>query len=556
MNHTLRIIPLGGLGEIGKNMTVFEVDDAILIVDAGIMFPANDMLGIDLVLPDWGYLREAQRAERVVAIVVTHGHEDHMGALTYLLRDIKINAPIYATRLVQGLIDRKFKDAKLAKTGERIAVEDGERVVAGPFDVEFIAINHSIPDGMALAIRTPVGMVLHTGDFKFDHTPVYGNPPDYGRLAELGSEGVMVLLADSTGAERAGWTPSEALIGPEFDRIFRSASGRIIVSTFASLLSRVQQVIDAAHAHKRKVALAGYSMIEYVKIAQKLGYLNVPRGTLVDLDKVKDLAPDKVVIITTGAQGQPEAALARIATGRHREIEIVPGDTVILSSHPIPGNERLVSQMINRLIRRGAEVLYPPLAQVHVSGHASQEEMKLLLSLTKPEYFVPVHGELRHLHAHARLAQQVGIPTDYILTVENGTVLEFDAAGATVGERIPGGYVFVAGSGVGDIGPTVLRDREVLASYGFVTVVVQWDFARRTLVGQPEIISRGFVYEKESGELLTTAGDLVASTLKDTSRVSKRGLEEAIRQVLGRYFYDQTGRKPMIIPVIVEVGAG
>jgi ribonuclease J len=554
MTESLTIIPLGGLGEIGKNMTLFEVDGHILIVDAGIMFPANDMLGIDLVLPDWAYLREQQRIDRIAAIVITHGHEDHLGALPYLLRDLNRNVPVYATRLVQGLIEKKLKDAMLHKACTQITVEDGERFSVGPFDVEFIAINHSIPDGVALAMRTPVGMVLHTGDFKFDNTPVHGNAPDFGRLAELGREGIMVLLADSTGAERAGWTPSEALIAPEFDRIFRAAPGRIIVSTFASLLSRVQQVIDAAHAHKRKVALAGYSMIQYVKIAQKLGYLNVPRGALIDLDKIKGLAPDKVVIITTGAQGQPEAALARIATGRHREIEIVPGDTVILSSHPIPGNEKLVSQMINRLIRRGAEVLYPPLAQVHVSGHASQEEMKLLLSLARPEYFVPVHGELRHLHAHARLAQQVGIPDDYVLTVENGAVLEFDAAGATVGERIPGGYVFVAGSGVGDIGPTVLRDRETLASYGFVTVVVQWDFAQRTVHGQPEIISRGFVYEKESGELLTAASALVASTLQDTSRVSKRGLEEAIRQVLGRYFYDQTGRKPMIVPVIVEVG--
>lgn len=550
MTNALRIIPLGGLGEIGKNMTLYEVGRYILVVDVGTMFPANDMLGIDLVLPDWGYLRD--KADRVVAIVITHGHEDHLGAIPYLLKDLNLKAPIYGTRLVQGLLDKKLKDAGLHKPCPQVTVEDGERFVVGPFDVEVIAINHSIPDGVALAIRTPVGTVLHTGDFKFDYTPVHGSAPDFGRLAALGREGVMALLADSTGAERPGWTPSEATLVPVFDQIFHRAPGRIIVSTFASLLSRVQQIIDVAHAHKRRVALAGYSMLENVKIAQKLGYLNVPRGALVDLDKVKELAPDKVVIITTGAQGQPEAALARIAAGRHRELEIIPGDTVILSAQPIPGNEKMVSQMINRLIRRGAEVLYPPVSPVHVSGHASQEELKLLLSLVRPEYFVPVHGELRHLHAHARLAQAVGIPADYVLTVENGTVLEFDEAGASIGERIPGGYVFVAGSGVGDVGPSVLRDRETLAAYGFVAVVVPWDFTQRSLRGQPEIVSRGFVYEKESGELMSGARELLVQTLQETSRVSKRGLEEAIRQVLGRYFYEQTGRKPMVVPIIVE----
>jgi ribonuclease J len=362
----------------------------------------------------------------------------------------------------------------------------------------------------------------------------------------------MVLLADSTGAERPGWTPSEAIIDDAFDRIFQEAPGRIIVSTFASLLSRVQQVLHAAHAHRRKVALAGYSMIQNVKIARKLGYLNVPRGTLVDLDRIKKQAPEKTVFITTGAQGQPEAALARIATDRHRDIKIAPGDTVILSSHPIPGNEEMISQMINSLIRRGAEVIYPPLRPVHVSGHASREEMRLLLSLTRPEYFIPIHGELRHLHAHASLARQTGIPDDYVITVENGTIMEFDRAGAVVGDRLPGGYVFVAGSGIGDVGPAVLRDREVLASYGFVTVAFKWSFSLRSLVGQPEIISRGFVYEKEAGELLQEAKGRLVSALKETSKVSRRGLEEITRQSLGRFFYERTGRKPMIIPVILE----
>ncbi|HSN76177.1 MAG TPA: ribonuclease J, partial [Anaerolineae bacterium] len=372
------------------------------------------------------------------------------------------------------------------------------------------------------------------------------------RLAELGKEGVMVLLADSTGAERPGWTPTETTVSTAFDVIFREAQGRIIVSTFASLLSRIQLILDIAHRYKRKVALAGYSMHQYVKIARKLGYLEVPRGVLVELDKTAGIAHDKLVIVTTGAQGQPEAALARIATGRHREIEIVPGDTVVLSSHPIPGNEQVVSAMINRLIRRGADVIYPPLANVHVSGHASQEEMKLLLSLTKPEYFIPVHGELRHLTAHARLARAMGIPEEYILTVENGTVLEFDEAGAMIGERLPGGYVFVAGTSVGDVGPAVLREREALSSSGVVVVSFKWNYALREMVGPPEIASRGFVYEKEAGDLMSGAAERLISSLRETSRVGKRGLDEAAREALGRYFYERVGRRPTIMTAIMD----
>lgn len=550
MNDSLRIIPLGGLGEIGKNMTVFEIDDQILIVDAGVMFPGNDMLGIDLVLPDWNYLRD--KRDRIVGIVITHGHEDHVGALPYLIQDLQLSTPIFATRLVHGLIEAKLKEAKLHKACELITIDNRGHFRVGAFDVEFIAVTHSIPDGVAVAIRTPVGLALHTGDFKFDYTPVHGFGPDFGRLAELGREGVMVLLADSTGAERSGWTPTESAISDVFDRIFREAKGRIIVSTFASSLGRIQLIINAAHLHKRKVALAGYSMRQNVDSARKLGYLDIPRSTIVELDKIGGLAPDKVVIITTGAQGQPEAALARIATGRHKEIEIVPGDTVILSSNPIPGNEQVVSAMINRLLRRGAEVIYPPLAAVHVSGHASQEEMKLLLSLTKPEYFIPIHGELRHLRAHARLAREMGIPEEYILTVENGTVLEFDAENATIGERLPGGYVFVAGSSVGEVGPAVMRDREALASNGVVTVAFKWDFEQRCVSGTPEMTSRGFIYERESGELMSGAIERLIATLQETSRVSKRGLEEATRETLTRYFYDRTGRKPMIVTLVLE----
>ena len=550
MTTSLRIIPLGGLGEIGKNMTLFEYDDQILIVDCGVMFPDNDMLGVDLVLPDWSYLRD--KVDRIIGLVITHGHEDHIGGLPFLLKDLNLSVPIYASRLVQGMIEHKLKEAGLQKVCERVTVSEGEQVAIGPFEAEFIAVTHSIPDGMAVAIRTPVGLALHTGDFKFDYTPVQGYGPDFGRLAELGSEGVMVLLADSTGAERPGWTPPESSIAGAFDAIFRDAPGRVIVSSFSSSLGRVQLILNIAHQHRRKVALAGYSMRKNVETARKLGYLDVPRGTLVNFDKIKGIAPDKQVIITTGAQGQPEAALARMATGRHRDIDVVAGDTVILSSTPIPGNEEVVSAMINRLIRRGADVIYPPLADVHVSGHASQEEMKLLLALTKPEYFVPIHGELRHLHAHARLARGLGIPEEYILLIENGVVLEFDEAGAVVGERLPGGYVFVAGSGIGDVGPAVLRDREILASYGFVSVAFAWNFATRELAGEPEIVSRGFVYEKEAGELLRGAQERLAAALRQTSRVSKRGLDEVSRETLGRYFYDRTGRKPLIVTAILE----
>ena len=550
MTKSLRIIPLGGLGEIGKNMTVFEYGNELIIVDAGIMFPSNDMLGVDLVLPDWSYLRD--KVNHILGIVITHGHEDHIGALPYLIRDLGLSTPIFGTRMVQGLVEGKLKEAGLYRQCPQITVDEGQSFPIGPFDLEFISVTHSIPDGVAVAIHTPVGLALHTGDFKFDYTPVQGMGPDFGRLAELGKEGVMVLLADSTGAERPGWTPTEATVRSAFDDIFRSAQGRIIVSTFASLLSRIQLLLDMAHIHKRKVALAGYSMLQYVKIARKLGFLEVPRGVLIELDKIGDVALDKLVIITTGAQGQPEAALARIAGGRHREIEILPGDTVVLSSHPIPGNEQVVSAMINRLIRRGADVIYPPLAPVHVSGHASQEEMKLLLSLTKPEYFIPVHGELRHLHAHARLARGMGIPEEYILTVENGVVMEFDEAGAVVGERLPGGYIFVSGSSVGDVGPAVLRDREALASSGVVVVAFKWNYTLREISGAPEITSRGFVYEKEAGELMSGAAARITQALRETNRVGKRGLDEAVREALGRYFYERVGRRPTVITAIFD----
>ncbi|HEY65739.1 MAG TPA: ribonuclease J [Caldilineae bacterium] len=549
MSKVLRIVPLGGLGEIGKNMMAVEYGQDILIIDVGVMFPENDMLGIDLVIPDWTYLRD--KFDRVVGIVITHGHEDHIGALPYLLREMR--APIYATRLALGFIENKLKRQGLAKAVEQHAVQVGDQVTIGTFQVEFLAMNHSIPDGVGLAIRTPAGLLIHSGDFKFDYTPTQGVGADFGRLAELSREGVLALLADSTGAERPGFTPSEKVIDPVFDEIFREAPGRIIIATFSSLISRVQQVINCAARHGRKVALAGYSLLENVRMAQKLGYLEVPAGVLVPLDATRRLPPKQVTLLVTGSQGEPGAALARIARGEHRDIDIVPGDTVILSANPIPGNEEVVARVINKLFQRGAEVIYPPLAQVHVSGHASQEEQKLLLALTKPKYFIPIHGELRHLHAHARTAKAVGMPPENIFIVENGTVIEFEDGVGRIGERVPGGYVFVDGSGVGDVGPAVLRDREALARDGFVIAVVPVDQATGEPIGQPAIVSRGFVYVRESSELLEEAARRVEQALLNNGYCSPRAVEMTVKDVLGKFLYDETHRRPMILPVITEI---
>lgn len=549
MSKSLRIIPLGGLGEIGKNMMAIEFDRDILIVDVGVMFPENDMWGVDLVIPDWSYLRD--KFDRVVGIVITHGHEDHIGALPYLLMEMR--APIYATRLAFGLVEGKLRRQGVADVAEFHAIRVGDRFTVGAFEIECLAMNHSIPDGVGLAIRTPAGLLVHTGDFKFDYTPTQGLGPDFGRLAELGREGVLALLADSTGAERPGFTPSEKVIDPVFDEIFRQAPGRIIVATFASLLSRMQQVIHCADRHGRKVVLAGYSIQENVRIAQELGYLQIPAGTLVPVEAARRLPLNQVVFLVTGSQGEPGAALARIARGQHRDIEIIPGDTVILSANPIPGNEEEVARVINKLIQRGAEVIYPPLAQVHVSGHASQEEQKLLLALTRPRYFIPIHGELRHLHAHARTARALGIPPERIFVVENGTVIEFDDGMGRIGERVPGGYVFVDGSGVGDIGPAVLRDREALARDGFVIVVVTVNQHTGALIGQPELVSRGFVYLRESSELLDEAARRVVKALNGNGHRSTRAVEATIKDVVSKYLYDETRRRPMVLPVVTQV---
>jgi ribonuclease J len=548
MANKLRIIPLGGLGEVGKNMMVLEYGKNIIIIDTGIMFPENDMLGIDFIIPDFNYL--ADKKDMVRGIILTHGHEDHVGGLPYVIQEIR--APIYATKLTQGLAEVKLKENHLLDETELNTIQPGDRIALGPFRVEFFHVCHSIPDGVGLAIETPVGLVVHSGDFKFDYTPVDGKPPDFAKLAELGGRGVLVLMSDSTNAERAGFTPSERAIDDAFDQVFQRAEGRIIVGTFASLISRVQQVVNAAVRHERKVAIAGYSMVENVRMAQELGYLSIPPGVLIELGDIDKLPHHKVVIIATGTQGEPSSALARMSIGRHRRIKVVSGDTIIISAHAIPGNEEMINRTINRLFQQGADVVYEKIAPVHVSGHANQEDQKLLIHLIKPEYFVPIHGELRHLTQHARIAQEMGIPADNTMVVENGYILEFDRESGRIGERVPGGYVFVDGAGVGDIGPVVMRDRETLASAGFVVAVIKLDGKTGQPAGRPEIISRGFVYVRESAELIERAQDKILEVMEKSGR-GRAGIGDKVRDELSTLFYEETKRRPMILPVIMEV---
>ncbi len=553
MTDKLRVISLGGLGEVGKNMMLFEYGNTLIVADAGIMFPEHDMLGIDLVIPDFTYLR--QNAARVAAVIITHGHEDHIGALPYLLNDVLPAAtPVYATRLAGGLIQAKLAEYPGREALNLRRILPGESFTVGPFRVEFLAITHSIPDGVGLALHTPIGTVVHTGDFKFDYTPVRGGQPGFARLGELGAQGVLALFSDSTGAERAGYTLSEAVIEPAFDQIFRNAKGRIIVATFASLLSRVQQVFDAAQRYGRVVAVAGYSMVKTTEIARELGHLQVAPDLMVDLWEALRLPDERVAIVTTGSQGQPEAALARMAEGTHRQIEVKPGDTVVVSSTPIPGNEEEVARVINRLIARGAEVIYPPLMPVHVSGHASQEELKLMLSLIRPRFFVPIHGELRHLHAHARLAERLGIPRENTFIIENGTVVEFTKDTAQVVDQVPSGNVFVQGSGVGDIGPKVMAEREILARDGFVIAVIPVTPTTGEPNGRPELVSRGFVYLRESGGLLDRAAERAWVALQGSGLKRRQAIVERTQDVLNKFFYEETRRRPMVVGVVTQRG--
>ncbi|MCC7446336.1 MAG: ribonuclease J [Anaerolineae bacterium] len=546
----LRIIPLGGLGEIGKNMMAFQYGTDVIVVDTGLMFPENDMLGIDYIIPDFHYLVQAEGLN-LRGIIVTHGHEDHTGAIQHVVSALP--APIYATPLTRGLLEVKLKQARLLDQVEMVTFRAGDTLELGPFAVETFHVCHSIPDGVGLGINTPVGLIVHSGDFKFDHTPVDQWPPDFAKLADFASRGVLALLSDSTNADRPGWTPSEAVIDEAFDRVFRSAPGRIIVATFASLISRIQQVAWAAQHHNRKMAIVGHTMSDNVKMAVNLGYLELPPDLMISVDEANKRNPREVVIMTTGTQGEPSAGLSRLAMGQHNLLSIQPNDTVIMSSHPIPGNEEGVHRIINRLFQRGAQVIYDPIAAVHVSGHASQEEQKLLINLVRPKYFIPVHGELRHLKQHALLAEQIGIPRENIAVVENGTILEFDAdSKLSIGDRVPGGYVFVDGARVGDVGPAVMRDREVLGRDGFVLVNVRINAETRQVLGEPEIISRGFVFWRESDELMDSARQAVRRAILQNPTANGR-TQEIVQEALSKLFYAETKRRPMVFAFINEV---
>ncbi len=541
----LRIIPIGGLGEIGKNMMAYEYDDNILVVDAGLMFPENDMLGIDYIVPDFQYLIENR--QKVRGIIITHGHEDHTGAINHVIE--QINAPIYATPLTRGLLEVKLSRGGFLSKAQLNTIQAGSTAQIGPFQVEFFHVCHSIPDGVGLGITTPAGLVVHTGDYKFDHTPVDNWPTDYAKLADFAGRGVLALLADSTNADKPGWTPSEQVIDPAFDDVFRNAPGRIIIASFASLISRMQQVTNAAHRHERKLAFAGTSMVENAKMARKLGYLDIPDGLQVPIDQALRMRPRDVVLMSTGTQGEPTSIMGRLSTGTNRQFDIIQGDTIVLSSHPIPGNEESISRTINRLFRRGANVIYESIAPVHVSGHASQEEMKLLLHLVKPKYFIPVHGELRHLRQHATIAREVGIPDENIAVVENGHIIEFENGQMHLGDRIPGGYVFVDGAGVGEIGPSVVREREILARDGFVLVNLMMDRNSCRLLNDPEIITRGFVYSREADELLEETRKFVSEALDCASNGK---LQSDLQQTLKSFFYSKTKRRPMVFVTISQ----
>jgi ribonuclease J len=534
----LRIVPLGGLGEVGKNMMAVEYGEDILVIDAGLMFPENDMLGIDYIIPDFQYLLD--KRQKVRGIIVTHGHEDHTGAIHHLLE--QINAPIYATPLTRGLVELKLSRGGLLSQVSLNTVKAGEMAQIGPFKVEFFHVCHSIPDGVGLGIDTPAGLVIHSGDFKFDHTPVDSWPTDFAKLGEFSGRGVLVLMSDSTNADKRGWTPSERVIEPALDQVFRTAAGRIIVATFASVISRMQQVANIAINHGRRMAFVGTSMTENMKISRKLGYLDIPDSLMVSVEQALKMKPNEVVLMCTGSQGEPSSILGRLSTGTNRQFDLQGGDTIVLSSHPIPGNEESVHKAINRLFRRGANVIYDAIAPVHVSGHASQEEEKLLINLVKPRNFVPIHGELRHLHQHADLARELGIPAGNVLTVENGNSIEFDNGVMKLGERVPGGYVFVDGAGVGDIGPSVVREREALARDGIVLVNLAIDRSTSQLKEDAEIITRGFIVVRSADELMTGMGKLI----RDTVRRGNGDLKEDLRNTLMSYIYNETKRRPMI----------
>lgn len=550
--NTLRIIPLGGLGEIGLNMMVMEYADSIIIIDCGLMFPEDYMLGIDIVIPDITYLRKNK--EKVKAFIITHGHEDHTGALPFVLREIK--APVYGTPLTIGLIKEKLEEFKLDRETEFKTVKPRDKVSVGPFEIEFIRVSHSIADGAGLAIKTPVGVVIHTGDFKLDQTPVDGEILDYARFSEYGENGVLLLLSDSTNVEKEGYTVSEKEVGVTFEEIFRKSSGRIIVAAFSSNIHRIQQVLDVAENFGRKVTLNGRSMVANVRIAQELGYLKVQDGLIVDLKELDNLPPQRAVLLTTGSQGEPMSALTRMAMDDHKQIRVRRGDTVILSSKFIPGHEKAISNMMNHLYRRGAEVIYEKVSEIHVSGHASQEELKLMLNMVKPRHFIPVHGEYRHLVKHSQLAEKVGVKKENIVLAEDGDVVEVTEGSISVRERVESGKVFVDGKGVGDVRDMVLKDRKHLSQDGLVIAILALNEKTGEIIYGPDIITRGVVFEEESAELLENARNIVIGVLGNINVEAKTDwleVKEELRRALRRYFNKTLERRPVILPLIVEI---
>jgi len=548
----LRIIPLGGLGEIGKNMTVFEFGDDMIVVDAGIMFPDDDHPGIDLILPDYSYI--VKRKEKLRGIVITHGHEDHTGALPYLLKELGGNTPVLGTKLTLGLVKNKLEEHKIKRPKLR-EVKAGGHCTLGVFGLDFFAVNHSIPDSVGVHVRTPVGNVLHTGDFKLDQTPIDRRLTDFGALAKFGKGGVMLLMSDSTNAETTGTTRSEAEVGKALRKIIADAEQRVIVASFASHIHRLQQVCDAAVASGRKVVVTGRSMVQNTKVARDLGYLHIDDDNILDAFDLGDLPGEKVVILCTGSQGEPLSALARMANGDHRTVSVEQGDTVVISASPVPGNEKAVSRVINRLSRAGAKVLHKGTADVHVSGHAASEDLKLMLNLTQPEYFIPIHGEMRHMTAHCDHARAVGVPDDYIFILDNGDCLEIDEEGAHLAERVESGVVYVDGLTVGDIGQVVLRDRQHMSQDGFVSIVVVIERETGKPVGEPEIVTRGIVLAEDE----QLSADLLARVSKTLAKTGKEGatdqavVKRAVRESVSQFLWERIRRRPMIVPVVMEV---
>ncbi len=548
----IRLVPLGGLGEVGKNMMVVEYGDDIIIIDVGLMFPDDEMFGVDLVIPDTSYLSD--KKDRIRGILITHGHEDHVGGLPYILPMLGF-PPVYATRLTQGLINVKLKEHRLLDKVAVTLIAPGDKVELGQSVAEFFHVNHSIPDAVGIVLRTPLGNVVHTGDYKFDYTPVDGQAADFGSLARIGNEGVLVMMGDSTRVESPGYTPSERVINDSFDKIFANAPGRILLATFASLISRVQQVIDTAVRYERVVALVGRSMVNNVQMATELGYLNIPKSTLIRIEDINKFPPERVVIICTGSQGEPTSALTRMANQDHRLVRIQPGDIVILSATPVPGNEKMVNRTINNLFRLGADVFYQSVSHVHVSGHGAQEELKLMLSMIRPKFFVPVHGEYRQLILHGKLAYSLGMSDDHIAIVEDGDIVEVASDSIKTVGHTACGNVYVDGLGVGDVGQIVLRDRQVLAQDGILMAVLTVDKETGQPVAGPDIVSRGFVYMRDSEELLESARERVLESFVGLNGHASDWsfVKDKIRHTLSEFLYEKTHRRPMILPVVMEV---